>query len=216
MSAVGHPFIGSGGVVNSASFTAGIVPGGLATIFGASLAGGITASATSLPLPTTLSGVRVTLNGQAASLVYVSDRQINFVAPGTLSGSSAEIVVSWLAESVRATVPIMTVDPGIFVIDAERSGAVLIAGTGLTTLARPAAAGDVLEIYVTGLGQVKALPSVTVGGREAEVLFSGPTPSFPGLEQINVRVPAGAGSGSQRLTVQVSSAASNEVLVRLR
>ena len=215
MSAVGHPFIASGAVVNSASFKPGITPRALVTIFGASLAGGITQSATTVPLPTRLGGVRVLVNGIAASLVYVSDRQINFVAPSGLSGTSADVVVSWGAETVTASVPLTTSDPGIFMIDAARSGAVLLAGTGQTTLARPATSGDVLEVYATGLG---ANPSVTatLGGRDAEVLFAGATASYPGLDQVNIRVPAGLASGSQPLLIRVGATASNEVLVRLR
>ncbi len=215
MSAVGHPFVASGAIVNSASFQAGITPRGLATIFGASLAGGVTQSATALPLPTRLGGVRVLVNGVAASLVYVSDRQINFVAPSGLAGSTADVVVSWGTESVTATVPLKTVDPAIFVIDGARTGAVLLAGTGQTTIARPAVSGDVLEIYATGLG---ANPQVTatLGGSAAAVLFAGATPSFPGLDQVNIRVPGGLASGSQPLVIRVGSVASNEVLVRLR
>ena len=216
MSAVGKPFISSGAIVNSASFMAGVAPRALVTIFGASLAGGITGRATTLPLPTQISGVRVTMNGQPASLVFVSDRQINLVAPSNLAGSTAELVVTWGAESITTTVPLKPVDPAIFVIDGARSGAVLIAGTGQTTLARPAAAGDILEIYATGLGQPAARPTVTVGGRTAEVLFAGPTPSFPGLDQINIRVPTGLAAGSQPLAMRVDSVTSNEVLVRLR
>ncbi len=216
MSAVGKPFISSGAIVNSASFIAGVAPRALVTIFGASLAGGITGGATTVPLPNQISGVRVTMNGQPASLVFVSDRQINLVAPSNLAGNTAEVVVTWGAESITTTVPLKTVDPAIFVIDGARSGAVLIAGTGQTTLTRPAMAGDVLEIYSTGLGEPSARPTVTLGGRDAEVLFAGPTPSFPGLDQINIRVPAGLAAGSQPLVVRIGSVTSNEVLVRLR
>ena len=217
MTALGKPFIASGAIVNSASYSVGIVPGSLITIFGASLAGGITASATAVPLPQRLGDVRVALNGQAASLVYVSDRQINLVAPSNLGGgSTVEVIVTWRAETVTSSVPLRTADPGIFVVDGSRSGAVILSGTGQTTQARPAAAGDLLEIYGTGLGIGQAQPVVTIGGRQAGVLFSGFTPGFPGLNQINLRVPSGLAAGSQPLIVRVGSASSNEVLIRLR
>jgi uncharacterized protein (TIGR03437 family) len=150
--------------------------------------------------------------------VFVSDRQINFVAPSTtLTATFAAVTVAWGNESVSQTVPLAAADPGIFAIDGSLTAAALIAGTGQTTLARPAAAGDILEIYGTGLGTNPSQVSVTIGGRAAEVLFAGPNPVFPGLDQINARVPAGLTSGAQPLAVRVgSSSASNETFVRLR
>jgi len=215
MSAVGKPFVTAGGAVNSASFVSGLPRGGLATIFGASLAGGATAAAASLPLPLRMGGVSVTIDGQPASLVYVSDRQINLVVPQTaVAAASVNVTVTWGAESVSFNAPVKASDPGVFVIDGNRTAAALIAGTGLTTLARPAAAGDALEIYCTGLDADR--PSVTIGSREAEVLFSGPAPAFPGLQQVNVRVPAGLTAGPQTLTLRSGGVAANETGLRLR
>jgi uncharacterized protein (TIGR03437 family) len=80
----------------------------------------------------------------------------------------------------------------------------------------PAKAGDYLVLYVTGLGkatpkgdpngvqlktgdipptdgsvlyQTVAVPSVSVGGLPALVVFSGIAPGFPGLFQIDFQVP---------------------------
>ena len=58
-----------------------------------------------------------------------------------------------------------------------------------------------------------ARPQVFMAGREAEVLFSGAAPGFPGLYQVNARVPAGVAAGTQPLTMRVDGAASNEVRV---
>jgi uncharacterized protein (TIGR03437 family) len=82
----------------------------------------------------------------------------------------------------------------------------------------PAKAGDYLVLYVTGLGkatpkgdpngvqlktgdipptdgsvlyQTVALPSVSIGGAPALVVFSGIAPGFPGLYQIDFQVPNG-------------------------
>jgi uncharacterized protein (TIGR03437 family) len=76
--------------------------------------------------------------------------------------------------------------------------------------ARPAKAGDFLTIYCNGLGAVQpAVPSgnaapsspplaetttkpvVTIGGRQASLLFSGLVPGLVGLYQINIQVPTG-------------------------
>jgi hypothetical protein len=71
------PQISPGGIVNAASFKAPLARCGLATVFGTNLAD-TPASATALPLPTTLGGAQVVVNGVAAPLVYVSPGQINF------------------------------------------------------------------------------------------------------------------------------------------
>src|SRR5712692_5165256 len=74
-------------VVNGASFAAGVpvAPGSIATVFGSNLAS-ITAAAAEVPLPTLLGDARISLNGVAAPLFFVSPTQINFQAPWELAG----------------------------------------------------------------------------------------------------------------------------------
>jgi uncharacterized protein (TIGR03437 family) len=80
---------------------------------------------------------------------------------------------------------------------------------------QPAAEGDVLQIYATGLGRVApelatgraapadgsvlhrsvATPVVTIGGVPATVLFAGLAPGFAGLYQVDVAVPKGVAAG---------------------
>jgi uncharacterized protein (TIGR03437 family) len=84
----------------------------------------------------------------------------------------------------------------------------------LNTAAAPASAGEVLEVYCTGLGAVTpAVPAgtpapltsysqttntvaATIGGQAAQVLFAGLAPGFSGLYQVNVLVPNGAPTGA--------------------
>lgn len=72
-------------VVNAASFQNYIAAGGIASVFGATLANG-TEAATTLPLPTTLQGARVRVGGRDSPLFFVSPSQINFQAPVDASG----------------------------------------------------------------------------------------------------------------------------------
>jgi uncharacterized protein (TIGR03437 family) len=84
-------------VVNGKTFTtAGLAPGSIASIFGSGLAT-TTATASTNPLPLTLDGTTVTVNGIAAPLFYISPTQINiqipFEAIGLLSTGTIEVVV---------------------------------------------------------------------------------------------------------------------------
>jgi uncharacterized protein (TIGR03437 family) len=78
---------------------------------------------------------------------------------------------------------------------------------------QPAPRGGVLILYATGLGPVQppvedgadssdqlrqtTIPvEVFIGGARAEILFSGLAPAYPGVNQLNVRVPLGAVPGN--------------------
>jgi len=78
----------------------------------------------------------------------------------------------------------------------------------------PVKAGDALVIYCAGLGAVSTpvandaaaaaaplsqtgIPTVTIGHKPARVLFSGLTPGFAGLYQVNVKVPADVTPGDE-------------------
>src|ERR1017187_173381 len=84
-------------VVSAASYRPGgaVAPDSLASLFGVNLAGP-TASAIldqTGQLPTQLAGTSVEVNGEAASLLYVSSSQINFVVPGDAATGTANVLV---------------------------------------------------------------------------------------------------------------------------
>jgi uncharacterized protein (TIGR03437 family) len=211
-----RPEINANGIVNAASFQPAVAAHTLTTLFGTGLAPGVQI-ASRLPLATQMNGVQVRVNGEPAELLYVGPTQINFLNKAATGGA---VVVRYAGlDSDPQPLPLRSSAPGIFTADqsGRGQGAILLAGTGrLADAANPAAGGQFLEMYLTGLPE-GAPPAVTIGGVAAEVTFAGAAPGFAGLQQVNVRVPAGVAPGNAvpvRLTH--SGFTSNEVTIAVR
>jgi uncharacterized protein (TIGR03437 family) len=217
-----------GTAVNAASFAATIAPGGLGTLFGSNLTSGDPAAATSLPWPQSLAGLQLLIGGKPAALLFVGPGQVNFLAPDDLPvGPAAISVAADSLVSVREdAATVARVAPGVFFDPATHYGAILLAGTATTTQQQAAAAGQIVEVYGTGLGPVRteanglrtttSTVTATIGGVAARVLFAGLAPGYLGLYQVNVEVPAGAGAGPQSLALAVDGVASNTVTIGVR
>jgi uncharacterized protein (TIGR03437 family) len=171
------PVINPGGVVNAASFASttgpshALVPGSIASIFGQNLAATTATASRSYPLPRTLGGTSVTVNGLTAPLFYVSPGQINFQVPFSTnpgpggSYGQASVIVS-TAGGVSAPVVADTYwsTPAIFTSDGSGCGQGAIVNVrpdGARSLNSPgnsASPGDYLEIYGTGFGETYSTP----------------------------------------------------------
>jgi uncharacterized protein (TIGR03437 family) len=208
------------GVVNSASSVAGISPGGLVTIYGTSLAGGFISQA-GFPWPTELANVTVLVNNEPAQLLYVSDTQINLVAPMDLVPGTATLTVQTGAgTSASLQVHVTAVAPGIFSDPAANLGSIL-------PQQQPAAPGGTMQIYCTGLGVVRetasgvvatvAQPQISIGGVPATLLTSSLAPNYTsGLYQVNVLLPQNVPAGAQPLVLTVGGIASDTAQVAIQ
>lgn len=225
-------------VVNGASFVGGgVAPGEIATIFGGTLTSSSGINLTSgLPLPTDFLNVAVNVNGTPAPLFAVDNvngqQQINFQVPWEAAGgaNATVSVTNNGATSALFSVPVVAAQPAIFAytVGNDTFGAILHANFQLADSAHPAKAPEVVLIYCTGLGAVdsapidgaagngqktNAKPSVTIGGLDAPVSFSGLAPGFVGLYQINAQVPSGLSAGNQSVVIKVGGASSSTVLL---
>ena len=233
-----QPSVNSGGVVNAASFSSGsplVAAGSLITIFGAQLADG-TAFAHTIPLPTSVGGVTVTLGGIQAPLLFASPTQINAQVPVELAGrTSAPLVVQINgASSPPEIVLLAPAAPGIFTLDQTGSGAGVIlhaSDSSPVTPGSPARPGELLKIFATGLGSTlpvvdsglpaptnplshtQTTPLATIGGISAAVTFSVLVPAFVGLYQVNIQAPAGIPAGEHDLVLTSNGVASNPVRI---
>ena len=213
-------------VTNAASYSAdAISPGSLISLFGSNLAA-ITASASALPLPMSIADTSVTINGVPAPLWYESPGQINAQVPWEIPAGPAAVVVRTLgALSAAAQIAVQPAAPGLFTDAAGDSAALNADGSG-NSAETPAAAGSVISVFFTGQGPVDttvddgAAPaageavsatsamSATIGGAPVQIQFVGLAPLYPGLAQMNLRVPALA-SGIYPLVVTIGGRASN-------
>jgi uncharacterized protein (TIGR03437 family) len=178
-------------------------------------------------LPTTAPSTSVTINGTPAPVLYTSSMQIGVIAPYSLAGSSAQVVVTYgTLVSQPFTVAVAAADPGLYSLAASGSGAGAILNydstTGnytINTAANPAPRGSIAVLYMTGAGATNSavdnalipaspavtpvlVPSVTIGGASATVLGAQDPPgSVPGVIQINVTVPASISVGAAQPVV---------------
>ncbi|HYE74611.1 MAG TPA: hypothetical protein VEF04_14830, partial [Blastocatellia bacterium] len=217
-------------VVNAASYSTSIAPETIASAFGTNLADG-TYAASLNPLPTSLGGTVLQVNGIDAPLFYVSPTQVNFVIPAETAIGAATIKVLVNGEMrASGTANIEQVAPAIFTAAANGQGP----PAGHSTFdgenhdllthpdgsPRPLGTGTdetphYLILYGTGFRKASSLSAVRViiGRVEAEVTFAGAHSYYIGLDQLNLILPRSLKTaGEVSLIVIVDSKQANEVL----
>jgi uncharacterized protein (TIGR03437 family) len=231
------PRILAGGVVNAASFVAGLTPGSLATVFAAGVldSPGVV-QATQIPIATALNGVSVTVNGTPAPIYALANSNglelVNFQVPFAVAGQgTASVVVTRGGQaSTAVTVPVLDVQPAIYSSDGTQAVVVHNADYTLATAAHPLQRGEFAFLYATGLGRVSNQPAtgaaapvspplattigavnVTLGGLVCDVQYAGLAPGLVGVYQVNFRVPDNAPAGSADMVVTAGTVASPTV-----
>jgi uncharacterized protein (TIGR03437 family) len=207
------PRVFNKGTVNLASYQTSIAQNGLVSIFGTKL--GSAGIAGSLPLPYILGNTCVTLGNVPLPLFMTSDGQINAQIPPEMAAGNYSLVVRAIDRNMPAPAQQIAVSkdaPAVFVDPVSGQPAILHADGRFVTKDDPANRDEPLVLYAAGLGlttggKVTAgnpSPSdpLAVTGKvqvffgdpryvQAEVIvdWSGLTPGYIGLYQLNLRVP---------------------------
>jgi hypothetical protein len=126
-----------------------------------------------------------------------------FLIPSDLPVGDAEITIrDGEAFSAKGSVRIVAAAPMFFAV-VSQSGSVSTAH-----------AGDIVSLYGTGQGVADFPLTVFAGGYPIEVLYSGSVTAYPGLWQVNVRLPQNV-SGEVPIVALVGNAVSPSVTVRV-
>ncbi|MBL8241040.1 MAG: hypothetical protein JNM66_26700 [Bryobacterales bacterium] len=218
-----RPVVFNDSLTDAASFQFGVpvAPGTLVSLFGANL-NAANALPSALPLPSRLDDVEVRLNDQPIPLLFAGPAQVNAQIPYALEPDVEYQLEIRRGTAIVTPQPVVIAQsrPGVFTVDQSGQGqghiyrALPDGSQRLADASGAATAGEVLIIYCNGLGltnppatagagapfsplAITANPvTVTIGDRDATVLFAGLAPGFAGLYQINAQVPAGIAAGA--------------------
>ncbi len=192
--------------------------------------------------PTSLDGTSVSIGGQNAFISYISPAQVNALVPSTVQTGPQQITVKTaIGTSTPFTVNVNALEPGLLAIPSFNINGtpytvalfpdgtfVLPTGAISGINSRPAKPGDVIVLYGIGFGPVTPyIPAgqlaeqttslatglrMFVGGISATTLYAGLAPSFTGLYQFNIMVPAVAASNAVPLTFTLNGVLGTQVL----
>jgi len=151
------------------------------------------------------------------------------------AGPQPVVVTNSTGASTAFTATVAAVSPSMFDLDGNGLAAIVKnVDFSLVTAQNRAKAGDVLVIYMTGLGQTTpavktgdlvkppdggfnntGTVTVTIGGQNATVAYSIASPGFAGLNQVAVTVPSGV-TGSVPVVVTSGTTRSNAVNIAVQ
>jgi uncharacterized protein (TIGR03437 family) len=227
-------------ITNAANYTPitnAYAPGELVNLYGNF--GVSTQVASSLPFSTTLNGVQVLVNGQAAPVYLVSKNQISALIPYEIVGeyfATFQVTVNG-SMSNSVTVYVDNTTPGIYTLTQDGMGeaAILHANQSAVSDSNPAKPDETVIMFMNGLGPVT--PQVADGAAassspvsvsleasnifvglddgqnltSATVSFAGLAPGFAGLYQVNFTLPHDGVANGDVLVVFATIEAQNEM-----
>lgn len=192
-----------------------IAQGAYFVILGSGLGPSAISIASSLPFQTSQGGTSVSVTSGGTTvpcwMYYSSAGQVAGIVPSSTPVGAATITVTFNGQTSKpANINVVKFSPGIFTANAAGSG-MASAGIQLSAtsapimgLATPAHPSDVVVLYGTGFGPISgddsgppnaAIPStgtvsVIVGGKTITPVYAGRNPQSPGLDQIDIVLPA--------------------------
>ena len=179
-----------------------------------------------------------------ARVIFTSPNQVSFLVPPDVPKGVAQVaVMSGAGVLSLAPAEVNNVAPGLFAANGDGQGvaagyAVRTRGDGTQrteVLARydpvqgrhvavplnvePSAGEVTVALFGTGF-RLRSAPgavTVTLGNQACEVLYAGAQGQYPGLDQVNLRVPPSlAGSGEVTISMAVDSQRANRLTVNIR
>jgi uncharacterized protein (TIGR03437 family) len=216
--------------VDAAQYVPVVAPEAIVAGFATKLASQAVA-ATRQPLPTSLDGTSVFVNGVSARLFFVSGNQLNYLIPASIpAGPAAVNVVAKDGTVTRGQLNVALSSPSIFTITANGQGApaAVASADGMNFnilmgnpdgTPREISAGNFVMLFGTAMrfGSTGLTNAVKIGTTDVTPMFIGPAPFFSGLEQCNLQIPQSlAGAGDVNLTITVDGKTSNAVKLKIR
>jgi len=208
------PTINSGGVVPIFSTATTVEQGSWISIYGTNFASANSVwDGVTFPIPTSLGNVSVNIDSQPAFMYVVSPTQINVQVPNDSTTGSVPVTVTTLSGTATSSVTLAAYAPSFSVYNGKYAAAIVVTPTGYNLIgpSQPVKAGQTLVLYGVGFGATSpalqaglqvttaamstVLPTITIGGVKAQVVYGGVVET--GLFQFNVIVPSGAGTGDQ-------------------
>jgi uncharacterized protein (TIGR03118 family) len=228
------PSFTTASVVNGASFAPSLAANTWGSVVGGALAftsrSWAATDFSGAKLPTSIDGVGVSVNGEAAYISYVSPSQVDFLIPADLPQAPAQIQVTNNGQvSAVSTVTLQAAAPAFFFLTGNKY---IVATHADGTLAGPASLlngsttpvtpGETISLYGTGFGPTSpaapngttlaaplplaGTPTVTIGGVAATITYAGL--SQAGTYQLNVVVPANVPSGDVAVVAMIDGQSS--------